>query len=35
MTVYGETLELPVALGSLIVVSAGLYALSLERRSPA
>jgi drug/metabolite transporter (DMT)-like permease len=32
MTVYGEALELPVAIGSLIVVGAGLYALSLERR---
>lgn len=33
MAVYGEVLELPVALGSLIVVAAGLYALSLERRT--
>jgi drug/metabolite transporter (DMT)-like permease len=32
MTVYGEALELPVAIGSVIVVGAGLYALSLERR---
>jgi drug/metabolite transporter (DMT)-like permease len=33
MAVYGEVLELPVALGSVIVVGAGLYALSLERRT--
>lgn len=33
MAVYGETLELPVAIGSVIVVAAGLYALSLERRT--
>jgi drug/metabolite transporter (DMT)-like permease len=32
MVVYGETLELPVAIGSAIVVGAGLYALSLERK---
>lgn len=32
LTVYGEVLELPVALGSLVVVVAGLYALSLERK---
>jgi drug/metabolite transporter (DMT)-like permease len=32
MAVYGEALELPVAIGSVIVVGAGLYALSLERR---
>lgn len=32
MTVYGEALELPVAIGSVIVVGAGLYALSLERK---
>jgi drug/metabolite transporter (DMT)-like permease len=31
--VYGEVLELPVAIGSVIVVAAGLYALSLERRT--
>lgn len=31
MVVYGEVLELPVAIGSVIVVGAGLYALSLER----
>ena len=30
--VYGEVLELPVAIGSLIVVAAGLYSLSLERK---
>lgn len=32
LTVYGEALELPVALGTLVIVAAGLYALSLERR---
>ncbi len=32
MVVYGEVLELPVAIGSVIVVGAGLYALSLERK---
>ena len=32
MAVYGEVLELPVAIGSVIVVAAGLYALSLERK---
>lgn len=32
LVVYGEVLELPVALGSAIVVAAGLYALSLERK---
>ncbi len=32
MAVYGEVLELPVAIGSAIVVAAGLYALSLERK---
>ena len=32
MAVYGEVLELPVALGTAIVVGAGLYALSLERK---
>jgi len=32
MLVYGEVLELPVAIGSLIVVAAGLYSLSLERK---
>ena len=31
--VYGEVLELPVAIGSVIVVAAGLYALSLERQT--
>jgi drug/metabolite transporter (DMT)-like permease len=30
--VYGEVLELPVALGALIIIAAGLYALSLERK---
>ncbi|MFO1202063.1 MAG: DMT family transporter [Tabrizicola sp.] len=33
MVVYGEVLELPVAIGSMIVVGAGLYALSLERKA--
>jgi drug/metabolite transporter (DMT)-like permease len=33
LTVYGEVLELPVALGTVIIVAAGLYALSLERRT--
>lgn len=33
MVVYGEVLELPVAIGSVIVVAAGLFALSLERKS--
>ena len=33
MVVYGEVLELPVAIGSVIVVGAGLYALSLERKA--
>jgi drug/metabolite transporter (DMT)-like permease len=33
MAVYGEVLELPVAIGSVIVVAAGLYALSLERKT--
>lgn len=33
MAVYGEVLELPVAIGSVIVVGAGLYALSLERKA--
>jgi drug/metabolite transporter (DMT)-like permease len=32
MAVYGEALELPVAIGGAIVVAAGLYALSLERK---
>jgi drug/metabolite transporter (DMT)-like permease len=32
ITIYGEVLELPVALGTAIIVAAGLYALSLERR---
>ena len=33
IAVYGEVLELPVAIGSVIVVGAGLYALSLERKT--
>jgi drug/metabolite transporter (DMT)-like permease len=32
LAVYGEVLELPVAIGGLIVVGAGLFALSLERK---
>ena len=32
ITIYGEVLELPVAIGTAIIVAAGLYALSLERR---
>ena len=32
ITIYGEVLELPVALGALVIIGAGLYALSLERR---
>jgi drug/metabolite transporter (DMT)-like permease len=31
LTIYGEVLELPVLIGTLIVVGAGLYALSTER----
>jgi drug/metabolite transporter (DMT)-like permease len=34
IAIYGEVLEPAVALGAAIVVGAGLYALSLERRSP-
>jgi drug/metabolite transporter (DMT)-like permease len=34
LTVYGEVLAPLVALGAAIVVGAGLYALSLERRKP-
>jgi drug/metabolite transporter (DMT)-like permease len=33
LTVYSEVLELPVLLGTLVVVGAGLYALSLERKA--
>lgn len=33
MAIYGEVLELPVAIGGVIVVAAGLYALSLERKT--
>ena len=32
LSIYGEVLELPVALGTLLIVGAGLYALSLERK---
>jgi drug/metabolite transporter (DMT)-like permease len=32
LTVFGETLALPVAIGTAVIVAAGLYALSLERR---
>jgi drug/metabolite transporter (DMT)-like permease len=33
LVVFGETLSLPVAIGTLIVVGAGLYALTQERRA--
>ncbi len=33
ITIYGEVLELPVLIGTLIIVAAGLYALSLERKT--
>jgi drug/metabolite transporter (DMT)-like permease len=33
LTVFGETLELPVAIGTAVIVAAGLYALSLERKA--
>ena len=33
LTIYGEVLELPVLIGTLMVVGAGLYALSLERKT--
>jgi drug/metabolite transporter (DMT)-like permease len=33
ITVYDEVLELPVALGALVIIAAGLYALSLERKA--
>jgi drug/metabolite transporter (DMT)-like permease len=33
LVIYGETLALPVAIGTAIIVAAGLYALSLERRA--
>jgi drug/metabolite transporter (DMT)-like permease len=33
ITIYGEVLEFPVALGALVIIVAGLYALSLERKS--
>ncbi|NJS38186.1 MAG: DMT family transporter [Rhodobacteraceae bacterium] len=32
LAIYGEVLELPVAIGTAIIVAAGLYALSLERK---
>lgn len=32
LTVYREVLELPVALGAAVIIAAGLYALSLERK---
>jgi drug/metabolite transporter (DMT)-like permease len=32
LTVFGEALELPVLVGTLVIVGAGLYALSLERK---
>jgi drug/metabolite transporter (DMT)-like permease len=33
ITIYGEVLELPVALGAMVIIAAGLYALSLERKT--
>jgi drug/metabolite transporter (DMT)-like permease len=33
LTIYGEVLELPVAIGTAVIVAAGLYALSLERKT--
>ena len=33
LTVFGEKLELPVALGAAVIIAAGLYALSLERKT--
>jgi drug/metabolite transporter (DMT)-like permease len=33
LTIYGEVLEFPVLIGTLVVVGAGLYALSLERKA--
>ena len=33
ISVYGEVLKLPVALGTAVIVAAGLYALSLERKT--
>ncbi len=32
LTIYDEALELPVLAGTLVIVGAGLYALSLERK---
>ena len=32
LTVFGEKLELPVVIGAAIIIAAGLYALSLERK---
>ncbi len=32
LTIYDEILELPVAIGTAVIVAAGLYALSLERK---
>ena len=34
LTIYGETLAPLVAIGAAIVIAAGLYALSLERKAP-
>jgi drug/metabolite transporter (DMT)-like permease len=33
LSVFGETLELAVAIGAAVIIAAGLYALSLERRT--
>jgi drug/metabolite transporter (DMT)-like permease len=33
ITVFGEVLEPPVALGAAVIIAAGLYALSLERKT--
>jgi drug/metabolite transporter (DMT)-like permease len=33
LTIYDEVLELPVLIGTLVIVAAGLYALSLERKT--
>jgi drug/metabolite transporter (DMT)-like permease len=33
LTIYGEVLEWPVLIGTLVIVAAGLYALSLDRKT--
>lgn len=33
LTIYGEVLELPVAIGAMVIVAAGIFALSLERKA--